>query len=317
MSLIFEALQKLKTQPGTGQVYVRPSPKEGRTAILHRIIYSPLLTAGLAILIVTAGFGVIYGLSVMNEQPTRPGSGEVVPVAMEVADYFASDRATVVSPSKEIIRFYPSATQTAAVPSTYRAKPTPASYGGAEGSGQADTILVSASQSQTRSKAQKALPPENPKAPSKQKEDSRQSGHDGAADERPPSSASERLLRHRINEQAEITRLVTKIQVAMARGNDPQVEQLLEELARIKGSDHAYVLKLKAYWHLRKEEYAAASDLLAKVLARDAEDLEAGINMAVVEIKTGRGQAAYKRLTVLRRVYPENVLIAELLQKLR
>ncbi len=55
------------------------------------------------------------------------------------------------------------------------------------------------------------------------------------------------------------------------------------------------------------------SVLLNKVLQNDAEDLEAGINMAVTEMKTNQLEAAQQRLAKLREVYPDNTLIPELL----
>ena len=76
-------------------------------------------------------------------------------------------------------------------------------------------------------------------------------------------------------------------------------------------------MKLRAFLHIRNQDYESAALLLEKVLKNDDTDLEAGINMAVVEIKTNRIQDAKKRLAKLREIYSDNIFIPELMRKLR
>ncbi|MBW2602193.1 MAG: tetratricopeptide repeat protein, partial [Deltaproteobacteria bacterium] len=52
------------------------------------------------------------------------------------------------------------------------------------------------------------------------------------------------------------------------------------------------------------------------VLAQEQNDLEAGINMAIVEIKTHRLDKARKRLAKLREIYPANTIIEDIIQKM-
>jgi predicted Zn-dependent protease len=85
----------------------------------------------------------------------------------------------------------------------------------------------------------------------------------------------------------------------------------------IKGQDNNYVLKLKAVWHIRNQEYEDAANLLRTVLSRNGLDLEAGLNMAIVEINTGKEQSAYRRLENLQKSYPDSIRLAEILQGLR
>jgi len=127
----------------------------------------------------------------------------------------------------------------------------------------------------------------------------------------------QKILRQKMTQQARIARLVARIQANMNSPEDEETKMLIDELEALKGSENAYVLKLKAYWHLRHDDFEAAALLLNKVLQNDAEDLEAGINMAVTEMKTNQLQAAQQRLAKLREVYPDNTLIPELLSMLR
>ncbi|MGA8178884.1 MAG: hypothetical protein WB792_02415, partial [Desulfobacterales bacterium] len=114
-----------------------------------------------------------------------------------------------------------------------------------------------------------------------------------------------------------IARLVADIQCEMDRGDKDRMEKLFDELSMIRGQNNSYVLKLKAVWHIRHQEYKDAANLLKAVLSRNELDLEAGLNMAIVEIRTGKEQNAYRRLAKLQKSYPENIRLAEILQDLR
>ena len=115
----------------------------------------------------------------------------------------------------------------------------------------------------------------------------------------------------------ETARLVAEIADAIRHNNNEQTGKLLDQLSGLKGVENRYVLNLRAYWFLLQKDYQAAAYALNKVLEENKDDLEAGVNMAIVEIGTNRFQAARKRLLKLRSLYPENARIAELIQKLR
>ena len=119
-----------------------------------------------------------------------------------------------------------------------------------------------------------------------------------------------------VKKSYKICRLIEQVKKSMQEMNHRQTEVLLEQLAALKGSDSGYVLKLKSYWLLQQDDYQPAMSLLKKVLARNENDLEAGINMAILEIKTNRLQQANKRLARLQETYPEDARIAEILKKL-
>jgi hypothetical protein len=116
---------------------------------------------------------------------------------------------------------------------------------------------------------------------------------------------------------AKIARLVADIRSEMDRGDKDRVETLFDELAKRMGQNNSYVLKLKAAWHIRNEEYEDAADLLRTVLSRNGLDLEAGLNMAIVEIRTGKEENAYRRLEMLQQTYPDSIRLAEMLRDLR
>jgi len=127
----------------------------------------------------------------------------------------------------------------------------------------------------------------------------------------------EKRLLHTMEKKAQVARLVKMIKRSMSTTETGATDDLLGQLSLLKGEDDLYVLKLKAYWHIRHHRYQAADLLLKKVLEQDENDLEAGINMAVVEFKTDRYADALKRLSNIEDRHPENPLVSDLRWKLK
>ncbi len=146
------------------------------------------------------------------------------------------------------------------------------------------------------------------------------------SDKTEPESASSRAQSHpaaqekvhpvRVRPSTEIIRLVAKINKSIRHGTAVNTENLLDQLAVLKGTDDRYVLKLRAYWSLQNNDNESATSYLTKVLEKNSEDLEAGINMAIIDINSHRPQMARIRLQELEKIYPDNLLIADLMRKL-
>ena len=119
-----------------------------------------------------------------------------------------------------------------------------------------------------------------------------------------------------VNKSAKISRLIAGIQTDIRSGNDDKVETLINRLALLIGAENDYIIKLKAYRYITQGNYERASSLLGSVLKKRKNDLEAGINMAILEIKKGRVDQARKRLQKLRNIYKENTTIPDLLRKI-
>jgi len=128
---------------------------------------------------------------------------------------------------------------------------------------------------------------------------------------------NERIRMENVEKSARIASLVEKIRRSMDTRRSDQIEDLIDELALLKGKENSFVLKLRAFVCMRKDKYQSAALLLREVLRKNENDLEAGINMAIIEIKTGQIPEAINRLATLREIYPEDTLIPELIQKLK
>ncbi len=125
----------------------------------------------------------------------------------------------------------------------------------------------------------------------------------------------ERIYRVNLEKATRVGRVVSKIEKSMVDGNMARSKTLIDQLAELKGEQNAYLLKLRAVWQMRQGDYESAARLLTKVLEKDKEDLEAGINMAIIEIRTHRLPEARKRLAMLREIYQSNTLIPELIRE--
>jgi hypothetical protein len=115
--------------------------------------------------------------------------------------------------------------------------------------------------------------------------------------------------------RAHISQLVRQIELSIHNGHktDAQMKALIE----LKGADSDFVIKLKAFQLVKAGAYSQAETLLRKLLAVNETDLEAGYNLAVIELKTGRSAQARKRLLQLREFYPGDARIADSLRKLK
>ena len=133
---------------------------------------------------------------------------------------------------------------------------------------------------------------------------------------KPEEDKSERIRLANVEKSARLTRLVAKIQEAIQSGESTRVEMLMNRFESIKGKENDYIIRLKAFWQLEQGDHEAAASLLSSLLKKDEDDLEAGINMAVLEIRTQKVDQARSRLKRLRHIYHDNTVIPALLKKI-
>ena len=133
----------------------------------------------------------------------------------------------------------------------------------------------------------------------------------------PAAADMEQIRRANMRRSLDISRLIADIQQSMGVADHRRTQRLLEELAGVKGHNDPFVMKLRSYWYTRQGNLNRAAAILQEVLQRKPNDLEAGLNMAIIEIKTGQIRRADERLVRLRELYPEDTRIPELMEKLQ
>lgn len=129
-------------------------------------------------------------------------------------------------------------------------------------------------------------------------------------------SSEMRLQSFRVQKNIKIGNIIGKIKREIKEHDARKTEQLIDQLASIKGKNDQYVLKLKAFYLMNQGDFTSAVSLLNRVLQKDKNDLEAGINMAILEMKSGQVNEAKSRLYRLRDIHPHDTLIPDLINKI-
>ena len=145
----------------------------------------------------------------------------------------------------------------------------------------------------------------------------RQTPFDSSTHEISEKMQQEKMHLATVKKNSNICRLISETKKSLFSENDSRTESLLNALNAYKGQDDAYVMKLRAFWYLKQGKHESAKPILDLLLQKDENDLEAGINMAVLEIRTNRLGQAQARLEKLRRIYADNIQILSLLRKIK
>ena len=111
-------------------------------------------------------------------------------------------------------------------------------------------------------------------------------------------------------------RLIRDIHQYIENFDNPGALQALDELTLLKGEENIYLKKLKAFYYIKNKEYKKAALFLNEVLSINEKDLEAGINMAVVEVGTNQRGAAIKRLKKLLENHPVDIRLPKLISQM-
>src|SRR3989339_256782 len=110
-----------------------------------------------------------------------------------------------------------------------------------------------------------------------------------------------------------ITLLAEDLEEAIGKNDTLRTHLLFDALAKENGPGSIYYLKLKAFQDIREENYESAKRILNQVLALDMNDFDANFNMAVIEIREQKLNAAKQRLTRLKEIHPSKASIDDLL----
>ena len=314
MSVIYKTLKKLKTESAEDSENRRMSKKGKRSYPFKEVSSKPAIIISIALLVLIAGVGVFYAVSSLNKTDNNQPQPKVFPIHKS-SEYIEGDESSEGEGKESLnIRYLP-------------AEEKRKSAQDAVGKG-TETQDISSQRDVKISKIAVNRTIEN------QPVDRKQHGFESLGKYSSPVKANlspkiseekelkekvrmQRIHRTNLERSLKISRLVDRIHESIKAGNIGQTERLFSELESLKGKDNTYVLKLRAFWSLNRQDYESATSFLKKVLDKNERDLEAGINMAIVEIKTKRFQRAEKRLKGLREIYPENTAISKLIEKLK
>ena len=293
MSVIFKTLKKLRNAPYENQQgrFLKKVPR------LHFL--SKSLVPAAVLILVTLGIGLVYGTHVLGRYfkgtPKQEGSTSsyektstwraeyIAPTDKEPAERFATTLAKVAAEEKT------SRSDTLEKENTF-----------------SDQMTLAHKTTETWEAFKSAKVKHFPRLTDKQNVDGQQA----------KIRKDNRLQRIRVQQCSEITSLVDQLEKLLTAGDMQQSKELIDRLAALKGEEDGYVIKLRSYWHMRQGQYSDAEPLLAMVLEKNQDDLEAGINMAIVEINANKISAARSRLIHLKTIYDTDTVIPELLRQI-
>ncbi|OQY14508.1 MAG: hypothetical protein B6I30_00300 [Desulfobacteraceae bacterium 4572_187] len=314
MSVIYETLKKLKTESAEDSGNKRVSKKGKKNYPLKEISSKPAIIISIALLVLIGGVGIFFAVRSLNKTDNIQPGPKVFKIHKN-STYLEKDESSEVEGKESSNISY--------IPAAAKRKSVQDAVG-------KDT------ETQDLSLQRDVKIPENAvrRIVKNQPVDRKQYGFENLGRHSSPVKTNfspkvseekelkekvrtQRIHRANIERSLKISRLVDRIHESIKAGNIGRTKKFLRELEALKGKDNTYVLKMKAFWSLNRQDYESATGFLKRVLDKDERDLEAGINMAIIEIKTKRFQKAEERLKGLREIYPENTVILELINKLK
>jgi len=117
----------------------------------------------------------------------------------------------------------------------------------------------------------------------------------------------------RTQKTSAIALLAEDLEEALGKNDTLRTHLLFDALAKENGPGSPYYLKLKAFQDIREENYESAKRILNHILAQDKNDFDANFNLAVIEIREQKMNAAKQRLTRLKEIHPSKAAIDDLL----
>lgn len=312
MSVIYKTLKKLKTESAEDSGNKRISKKGKRIYPFKELSFNPVVIISIALLVLIAGVGVFIAVRSLN----KTDSNQPVPKVFQIhknSEHIEKDENSEEEEKESLkVRYMPAeaiskdaqytagkSTETQDVSSDVKI-PEIAAHRTVKNQ------AVDRKQHGFKNPGQYSSPVKTTFSPKVSEEK-----------ELKEKVRTQRIHRANLERSLKISRLVDRIHKSVKAGNIGRTEKYLKELETLKGKDNTYVLKLRAFCSLNRQDYESATRFLKKVLDKNERDLEAGINMAIVEIKTKRFQQAEKRLKRLREIYPENTAISELIETLK
>lgn len=110
--------------------------------------------------------------------------------------------------------------------------------------------------------------------------------------------------------------LMLHLKEAQGAGDEATVSLLLRRLEKRQGRESIFLLKSQAFQLIAQGDLPQAELLLLRALAIKPHDMEAGLNLAVVEFNTGRSREAKSRLEELAQGDPMDARPRQMLRQL-
>ncbi len=309
MSVIFETLKKLKTESTEKENSQYKLMRRRRICFFNNSLNSPSAVLFVLLILTIIGSGTLYGYYHLNK--TMGGSAKIIKVPKanvgQPTDASTSESSEIKGSNSLNQEKDPELNRIEYLPAQANDKKVELNASNKTENNKLWSVTDKKRSSKTSETIEK-------KIAGKIKTES---SNKAKTEDVSPVPEMEKIFSANAKKNGKIARLIADIHLEMEHGSDEQIEKLFDELVVLKGQDNSYILKLKAVWHMHNKDFERAEDLLKRVLSKNEADQEAGINMAIIEIKTQHIQKAYERLKNLREIYPENVRVTEIMQNMK
>jgi tetratricopeptide (TPR) repeat protein len=111
-------------------------------------------------------------------------------------------------------------------------------------------------------------------------------------------------------------RLIAQLQILIEEGDNQKVTDLLSKLKESSGQTSLVYLRMNAYWLAKINKPIQAMAEYKKIIYYKPDDIQAGTNLALLEVKVNQIASAIKRLNALKKRNPTNKVVAEYLSKI-
>ncbi|MDY6792661.1 MAG: tetratricopeptide repeat protein [Thermodesulfobacteriota bacterium] len=314
MSVIYKTLKKLKTESAEESENNGIAEKRKRSYSFKGVSFNPVIAISLVLLILIAAGGVFFATRGPKKTGKHPSQAKVFKI--QQSSEYQQDDVSAEGEGKESVNigYIPAQTESKDSENT-AGKDTLAQDTSLQGDMKLPQIAARRTVENQPEKGNNFAQPQPAVFSSPQKGTfSPQRDEEKKHQEK---IRRQRIHRTNLERSLKISRLVDRIHKHIKAGNISLTEKYLTELETLKGKDSTYVLKMRAFWALNRQDYTSATGFLKTALDKNEKDVEAGINMAIVEIKTKQFLKAENRLKKLRKIYPENTAISELVETLK
>jgi hypothetical protein len=100
--------------------------------------------------------------------------------------------------------------------------------------------------------------------------------------------------------------LVTQLKNTIQNENIPKTTELLQQLAQKAGKDSIVTLRMNGYWSLQQNLNQESRQFYQQLLMLQPNDLEANMNMALLDVRLGNMDNAKNRLNKMTVLYPDS-----------
>jgi Flp pilus assembly protein TadD len=110
--------------------------------------------------------------------------------------------------------------------------------------------------------------------------------------------------------------LVTQLKNTIQNENIPKTTELLQQLAQNAGKDSIVTLRMNGYWSLQQNLNQESRQFYQQLLMLQPNDLEANMNMALLDVRLGNMDDAKNRLNKMTVLYPDSNSVKQLSKSL-